>query len=68
MIHQNCRRPNLEKFLPTYLEAKQDKKIKRMFLSGIFRFEVNLLTIISLQKNVIAESRLPIVIIIALKL
>jgi hypothetical protein len=23
MIHQNCRRPNLEKFLPTYLKASR---------------------------------------------
>jgi hypothetical protein len=24
MIHQNCRRPNLEKFLPTYLAVDVD--------------------------------------------
>jgi len=68
-------KPQLPKGLPCLfcvdalpaLEAKQDKKIKRMFLSGIFRFEVNLLTIISLHKNVIAETRLPIVLIMAQK-
>jgi GTP-binding protein EngB required for normal cell division len=68
-------KPKLPKGLPCLfcvdalpaLEAKQDKKIKRMFLSGIFRFEVNLLTIISLQKHVIAESRLSMVLIIAQK-
>jgi hypothetical protein len=65
-------KPKLPKGLPCLfcvdalpaLDAKQDKKIKHMFLTGIFKFEVNLLTIISLQKNFIAESRLPMVLII----
>jgi hypothetical protein len=49
------------------LQAKQEKKTHLVFLSGIFRFEFNLLTAILLQKKIISVIRFPRVVMISRK-
>jgi hypothetical protein len=34
MIHQNCRRPNLEKFLPTYLQTDESPLVGCLYGIG----------------------------------